>query len=630
MYIRDLLKENTIDEAPMNPTAFAGAIEQGQGAGVLVGFEFEVHVPEATYKNKPAEEPAGPKTVADVDESLYYDDVWSTIVGNTQADIKLTPAWFDSTFKFRQPMRGFSTAEEAYPEFQKSVLPRIIELYNKLTPRQKNKYSAKALDMLRTETPKFSFDSTKLSDQLRFGNAVGYLLYMKNSGELEELGRKMRLIAGTKSKTWDGFLTWLTDDPRVSQHTSRYFIYDPVSVYETLRLSDDDDEDWEEEDDNYEKASEFLQPLIKTAMGRKVRIFNSYHEQDKNLKDWYIEPDGSLEPNDSADASAEIVSPPLPVGEAIDALKKFYALAGQYGLYTNSTTGLHINVSIPQKLDLLKLAVFLGDEYVLKYFGREGNDYARSVQKHLGREVQRSSNIDLQKLQSMANNATSGHTSSISNNGKYISFRHAGGDYLRDYQGVFNVIGRFVRAMIIASDPAAYANEYQTKLAKLMQGPETDQIQKNTSTERVLQFIRTKGAPIAVASLYTKRADAVKVAVQGMKSYDIKLAPATAQPGAAAKTEVINRVNKPEFKQKLEAQDANRFSSFTFIPDSIKTLGQLAQVQFPTGVNPVIKEVNWNDTIIGYWYIEKIMLPPSDPRIQNLIKLLLKQQYAKK
>ena len=175
MYIRDLLKENTIDEAPMNPTAFAGAIEQGQGAGVLVGFEFEVHVPEAAYKNKPAEEPAAPKTVADVDESLYYDSVWSSIVGNTQADIQLTPAWFDSTFKFRQPMRGFSTAEEAYPEFQKSALPRVIELYNKLTPRQKSKYSAKALDMLRTETPKFSFDSTKLSDQLRFGNAVGYL-----------------------------------------------------------------------------------------------------------------------------------------------------------------------------------------------------------------------------------------------------------------------------------------------------------------------------------------------------------------------------------------------------------------------------------------------------------------------
>jgi hypothetical protein len=629
MYIRDLLKENTIDEAPMNPTAFAGAIEQGQGAGVLVGFEFEVHVPEDTYAKKPEEEPAAPKTVADVDESLYYDSVWSTIVGNTQADIQLTPAWFDSMFKFRQPMRGFSTAAEAYPAFKDSILPNIIKLYNKLTPKQQKKYSELAVRRIRNDDPRFSFASKKLSDQIKFGRMVGYFLYMQNNNnELEQIGSRLRDIDGN---TWKGFLIWLTNDDRVDTRTSRHFIYDPVSVYETLRLSDNDDEDWEEEeDDNYEKASEFLQPLIKTAMGCKVRIFNSYHEHDKNLKDWYIEPDGSLEPNDSADASAEIVSPPLPVGEAIDALKKFYALAGQYGLYTNSTTGLHINVSIPQKLDLLKLAVFLGDEYVLKYFGREGNDYARSVQKHLGREVQRSSNIDLQKLQSMANNATSGHTSSISNNGKYISFRHAGGDYLRDYQGVFNVIGRFVRAMIIATDPAAYANEYQTKLAKLMQGPETDQIQKNTSTERVLQFIRTKGAPIAVASLYTKRADAVKVAVQGMKSYDIKLAPATAQPGAAAKTEVINKVKKPEFKQKLEAQDANRFSSFTFIPDSIKTLGQLAQVQFPTGVNPLIKEVNWNDTTIGYWYIEKIMLPPSDPRIQNLIKLLLKQQYAKK
>jgi hypothetical protein len=35
-----LSEQKGIDEAPMNPTAFAGAIEQGQGAGVLVGFEF--------------------------------------------------------------------------------------------------------------------------------------------------------------------------------------------------------------------------------------------------------------------------------------------------------------------------------------------------------------------------------------------------------------------------------------------------------------------------------------------------------------------------------------------------------------------------------------------------------------
>ena len=38
-----------VDEAAMNPAAFAQAIEQGQAKGVLVGFEFEVCIPEATF-----------------------------------------------------------------------------------------------------------------------------------------------------------------------------------------------------------------------------------------------------------------------------------------------------------------------------------------------------------------------------------------------------------------------------------------------------------------------------------------------------------------------------------------------------------------------------------------------------
>jgi hypothetical protein len=38
-----------VDEAAMNPTEFAQAIEQGQARGVLVGFEFEVCIPQATF-----------------------------------------------------------------------------------------------------------------------------------------------------------------------------------------------------------------------------------------------------------------------------------------------------------------------------------------------------------------------------------------------------------------------------------------------------------------------------------------------------------------------------------------------------------------------------------------------------
>ena len=47
------LKEQTIDEAPMNPAAFGQAIATGQEAGVLVGYEFEVCIPEAKSACEP-------------------------------------------------------------------------------------------------------------------------------------------------------------------------------------------------------------------------------------------------------------------------------------------------------------------------------------------------------------------------------------------------------------------------------------------------------------------------------------------------------------------------------------------------------------------------------------------------
>ena len=46
--LKQLTKEEEVDEAPMNPGEFAKAISTGGEQGVLVGFEFEVCVPEAT------------------------------------------------------------------------------------------------------------------------------------------------------------------------------------------------------------------------------------------------------------------------------------------------------------------------------------------------------------------------------------------------------------------------------------------------------------------------------------------------------------------------------------------------------------------------------------------------------
>ena len=123
-------------------------------------------------------------------------------------------------------------------------------------------------------------------------------------------------------------------------------------------------------------------------------------------------------------------------------------MAQQLQLYTNNSTGCHINVSIPDKLDVLKLAVFLGDEYVLQQFGRQNSDYAVSSQRDITRSARvepdvinvkaaknkknvfgqpkTTSTIKMKALQKLAQDATEDHTASISNNGKYAVIANYG------------------------------------------------------------------------------------------------------------------------------------------------------------------------------------------------------------
>ena len=104
-------EEQTVDEVAMNPTAFAQAIEQGQAKGVLVGFEFEVCIPEATF-NAPA---AGTETkpVVKVAQVIYEEDVLSNLSFN-----EVSAEQWDSVFDFRRPPpSGFDTMVEAYAAF---------------------------------------------------------------------------------------------------------------------------------------------------------------------------------------------------------------------------------------------------------------------------------------------------------------------------------------------------------------------------------------------------------------------------------------------------------------------------------------------------------------------------------
>ena len=641
-------EEQEVDEAPMNPGEFAKAISSGGEQGVLVGFEFEVCVPEATVNLSSGtnnEQPTG-KSADDIVTILSDNDVFNELYFHM-----LSISDFDQTFKLKTPINGYNNMQSAYKEFTKSLLPKAQEAFYAIPEEVRKVYLKKY--KARYGTP----SGRDLESQLSFATKFGGLIYAdsRSGSKLEQQGQTLRYI-GRRASTWGDFFEYVFDlDSEVmATQFNRLFSYDNVQqAYDALTLNnwdDDDYDDYDDEDEAYSKASTVLSTAVQAAMGAKVNIFQSYHQSNKNLTDWYIEPDGSLEPDNDGDASAEIVSPPLPAVKAIEDLKKFYAMAGELNLYTNSSTGLHINVSIPLKLDVLKLALFLGDQYVLKYFNRQDNSYANSVLNSLTRSARNSSlagdeltttkiskkqstvfnqpaqtvSIDMKALQELVKNHSGAHTASISNNGKYISFRHAGGNYLSDYSGIYNTVGRFIRAMIIASDPNAYANEYKTKLAKLVNNK--PELTKASPASSITNYIRTKGLP--TIKLYTVVvAKANKTPQQLVQQhYGRKFTIGTVETNSEeARTALVSRFKNPARAEKVQKMPAEKFYTITLLP-KVENLQSMLSIR--TGGVNTIEGNSWNTW--AYYTEDLKNLPATDPIAQQFLKQILRTQYAKK
>ena len=221
---------------------------------------------------------------------------------------------------------------------------------------------------------------------------------------------------------------------------------------------------------------------FREAIGRKVNWSAEYHGGKREDDTYVVEPDGSLIPGDSDDAGLEFVSPPLPIDEMISDLNKVKAWADQRGCYTSKAakTGLHINVSVPgfdnDKLDYVKLALLLGDEYVLNQFGRLGNSYAASAMGIIKERIAQRPEDAAAMLQKMktglgelaskvVHSGTTSKFTSINTKDRYIEFRSPGGDWLGDnFDKIETTLLRFVVALDAAMDPAKYRDEYLKKL----------------------------------------------------------------------------------------------------------------------------------------------------------------------
>lgn len=241
-----------------------------------------------------------------------------------------------------------------------------------------------------------------------------------------------------------------------------------------------------------EYAADQLASELSGVVGMRVIASSGYHSTKRSENRWIIEPDSSLEGNDSDDMPAEIVSPPMPLNQCLEMMDKFFAWAKENRAYSNYSTGFHMGVSLPHtggKVDFIKLALFLGDEHVLEEFGRSSNHFTEAAMKKIKHKVKQNAGGEqignamtllrngLIELATKAMSTVAGHEknpgfgkyTSINPKDNYIEFRSAGGeDYSDDVEKLKNTLLRYAQAMTVAANPAAERKEYYKKLYKLI------------------------------------------------------------------------------------------------------------------------------------------------------------------
>jgi hypothetical protein len=234
-------------------------------------------------------------------------------------------------------------------------------------------------------------------------------------------------------------------------------------------------ETYMEDEEHFTYAAEIFENDFSTAFNIDTKY--GYHDGSKDTDNYTIEPDSSI------GTGIEIVSP------VFDNYEEFMSelenvldwITERDDFVTTDRTGIHINIGMKdmsEKIDILKLLLFMGETNIAKEFGRLYNTYAVQT-LDLVKDImdeKPSSNykdsievINLELLRRGDKYRTVNFRRLHDND--YIEFRGMGGEnYHRKWNKIKSNIGRFVRIIEISMDENAYRKDYLKKLTKLLQG----------------------------------------------------------------------------------------------------------------------------------------------------------------
>jgi len=461
--IKPLLDEAVLDEVKMSPSALQKFANSPEAEGMLMGIEFEMCVP-----NVAVDDDSGDGEYDyDMDERCYsIDDIIEFFRNGEMSNLGSSSA---------QRLR-----EKMWDEYLDWTSDKIADNLDtdELNERVRNRlrddidwedYVDDAREELGDEVPDDKVEERAkelaeeaLDNEMSDASSRNYQYYYDEIRQ--EMEDEMREDADYDQEAWlrdigvdymsDAEREWSLDWPHWSYYGS------------------DGEMDVESVGDEFGRS-----------MGLEyVNTSNNYHGARRDGKNWIVEPDSSIDA-DSGDGGLEFVSPPMPIKDGLEMLQKMYKWAKDNGCYTNKSTGLHMNISVPdmtiEKLDYVKLALFMGDEHVLKQFGRQYNSYAKSAMSKIKDRIRPEDVPHVlaqmkQHLNSLASKTIhSGITdkyTSINTKDNYVEFRGPGGDYLdMNPFEVTNTVLRLAMSLRIATNPEAYKQEYAKKLYKLVE-----------------------------------------------------------------------------------------------------------------------------------------------------------------
>ena len=487
-----LIEAEILDEVSMSPTSLEKFANSPEAEGMLMGVEFEMCVPNAHTDDEPEWEYDW-----DANESAYNIDEIINFFRNGEF----------SSMGRSDAERLRSQLYDEYLEWQYEAAQNYVdENSDEVIKKTRENLQDDARDASNDHYDEFVADAKK---------ELGELLPDDDSA-IEERVRELTLawmdrwideqIEEADSREYERAREYAEEELRDEyrdNYASQTDWLESIGVDDMQDAHRHWDLDWPHMyDANYGGGEQDVDQIaddFTEGTGFRAKGYSGYHSgsrSDQQQQGYFIiEPDGSIDA-DEGDAGLEFISPAMPLKDGIEMLKKVKQWASAAGCYTNKSTGLHMNISVPgmsiENLDYVKLALFLGDEHVLKEFDRTYNSYAKSAMKIVQEKIQQNpenATALLAKMKEHVNTAASklihsGITqkyTSINTKGNYVEFRGPGGDYLdQDLTKLTNTALRLAQSLRIATDESAYKQEYAKKLYKLV-SPKGDWTSPNNS-----------------------------------------------------------------------------------------------------------------------------------------------------